>query len=41
MVLAMRAMIAGGKTSVAAVAYSWIFEVTAARPAINVNDSKL
>ncbi|MCY1379891.1 hypothetical protein D9M69_676540 [compost metagenome] len=41
MVDAMRATMAGGITSEAAVAKSLIFVVTAASPAISVNDSRL
>ena len=41
MVEAMRAAIAGGMVSVAAVANSLILLVTAARPAISVKDSRL
>jgi hypothetical protein len=37
----MRAAMAGGMTRVAQVAYSLIREVTAANPAIRVNDSRL
>ena len=40
-VIAMRATIAGCKVRVATEAYSWIFSVTAANPAMSVNDSKL
>ncbi|MNY34318.1 hypothetical protein D3C86_1686500 [compost metagenome] len=40
-VVAMRATMAGGMTSVAAVPNSLILEVTAARPAIRVKDSRL
>lgn len=40
-VTAMRAAIGGGMVSTAQVAKSWMRDVTAASPAINVNDSRL
>jgi len=41
MVTAMRAAIGGGRVRTAQVANSWMRSVTAASPAINVNDSRL
>ena len=40
-VTAMRAVIGGGMVSTAQVANSWMRVVTAASPAISVNDSRL